>query len=200
MSGDHDRVAFGGERGNHTGEFGLGRIVESAGGLIQQHDAWSRGELHREYEGELLAFGEITGMGTAVNPRHDAVEHDSTRPRGRGRLSVGRGAFVVDRLEIQKIAGGLRDEADELAGIGARKQLRIGTVDEYSAAVARTRTLQSPEKRRFARTIAAHDGDDFTAAQCEVDVTNGNLRSVADDDSGCGEDHLNGGRHRDCDS
>ena len=122
---------------------GLGRIVEPAGGLVEQEDRRRRGEDDREREREPLSLGQVPRVGVAV----DAWGEQRRAAPGWCRacdvgVLVGRGALLVDGLGPEQVAGVLRDEADALQQLAARR----GCAGPRRRSVRRPRPASTPRR------------------------------------------------------
>ena len=63
----------------------LGRVVEAAGGLVEQHHRRLGRQDDGEREAEALALGQVAGMGPGVDVGHEAVERRPRSCPARGR-------------------------------------------------------------------------------------------------------------------
>ena len=89
--------------------------------------------------------------------------------RGAG-LAVGLRALERDRRVVQQVARRLRDERDAAAPRRRRQLPRDPSRRRSTVPLgARAGTLERPQQRRLARTVATHARDDFAGEQVEVD-------------------------------
>ncbi len=157
----------------------LRRVIEAAGGLVEQHQRRLGGQHDGEGEREALPLGEVAGMGPGVDARHEPVEHGPGGARGQVGVAVAGRALGGDGVVVEQQARVLGHEPGGAHDLAGRQRVRLPPADEHPAPARHLQPDEVREQGRLARAVAAHEGHDLARPELDVDVAQGGHRPVA---------------------
>jgi hypothetical protein len=167
VGGQDDGVPGPGELVEHRDEPLLGLVVETAGGLVEQHQRWGRGEDDGQHEPEPLALAEVAGVHVTGHVRHDAIEHGPGGARCEVPVAVRRGTLLVDPVVVEQDRGVLGDEPHQADALPRVEAMGLATVDGHPPPAGRAQAHHVAQQRGLARAVAAHEREDLAAPHVE---------------------------------
>ena len=151
----------------------LWRVVESAGGLVEEQQLRAGGELDREGEGEPLPLREVPRVRVAVDA-------GGQRPRGSARVAPGSASRSAARHSAET-----ESQEEQVEGVVGDKdrlppgllRAQVGWIDGRlarcphpdGARAAAPEALEGPQQGGLAGAVAAHDGRDLAAEDGQAD-------------------------------
>jgi hypothetical protein len=183
VRGDQHGVVAGGEVGDDPGQLGLARVVQTAGRFVEEHHGGPGREHDGQRQCQTLALGEVARVDEVLHARGEPVEQAAAGAGRRLRTEVCRGALVGDRLEVEQVRGGLRDQPDVRTPLVGRELRGVAPRHVDRAGAPPSGALERPDQARLARPVAPHQRGGAPGRQGQVDVPDGDVAPVHDGDA-----------------
>lgn len=171
VRGQDDGVPVGREAAQDRDQTGLRRVVEAARRLVEQEQRRAGRQHDRQGEGEALALREVTGVGVVRDAGQEPRDQITAGARIRARVVVGGRALGGHRVRVQEVPRFLRDQADAADQLARARAVRDRAAHQGRAGRRADQADQGGQEGGLPGAVAAHQGDDLTGPDREVDVT-----------------------------
>nr|KEP24308.1 hypothetical protein DA06_19315 [Georgenia sp. SUBG003] len=112
VGGQQDRSPTRAQRPQEIAEARLARVVEPAGGLVEQEHPGAAGELHRQGERQALPLGQVPRVRVVTDVGGEGAEDLTGRASRCGGLLVRGGALLLHRGQVEQVRGRLGNQGD----------------------------------------------------------------------------------------